>query len=61
MQMRFAPNDYMIEEFTPDRSDHAFDIAVLPRRVRRDRAVPNAQALYALFELIAEFAVIVSN
>src|SRR6476620_1080170 len=41
-QMRFAPNDDMIETLTPDRSDQPFGKAILPGRGWCGRLVPNA-------------------
>src|SRR5271169_354798 len=40
-QMRFAPDDDMIETLTPDRSDQPFGKAVLPGRGWRGRLVPD--------------------
>ena len=34
-QLRFVEQDQVIEAFAPDRSDEAFDVAVLARRARR--------------------------
>src|SRR5882724_2040164 len=41
-QMRFAPNDDMIETLTPDRPDQPFGKAILPGRGWCGRLVPDA-------------------
>src|SRR5271169_2397912 len=41
-QMRFAPDDDMIETLVTDRSDQPFGKAILPGRGRCDRLVPDA-------------------
>ena len=40
--MRFAQDDQMIHALAPDRSDQPFGKAILPRRRRRYRFVPDA-------------------
>jgi len=39
--MSLAPDDEMIYALAPDRSDQPFGKAILPRRGRCDRLVPN--------------------
>src|SRR5215203_2079487 len=41
-QMRLAQDDQMIHTLTPDRSDQPFGKAILPRRDRGRRLVPDA-------------------
>ena len=40
--MRLTQDDEMVHTLAPDRSDKPFGKAILPRRRRRDRLVPNA-------------------
>jgi hypothetical protein len=40
--MRLAQDDEMVHTLAPDRSDQPFDKAILPRRGRRSRLVPDA-------------------
>src|SRR5664280_3501546 len=41
-QMRLTQDDKMIHTLAPDRSDQPFGKAILPRRGRCDRLVPDA-------------------
>ena len=43
-QMHLAQDNDVVHTFTPDRSDHPFDKAILPRRGWCGRLVPDAHA-----------------
>src|ERR1017187_3560266 len=60
-QMRFAKNDQMIKAFAADRADHAFDITVLPRRVRGDGMITNPHVDDTSSEDFAKCLVIVTD
>ena len=41
-QVCFAQDHDLVQAFSPDRADEAFDVSVLPRRSRRRWSVPDA-------------------
>jgi hypothetical protein len=45
--MRFAQDDEMIHTLAPDRSDQPFGKAILPRRGRCSRLVPDAHGTHS--------------
>ena len=48
--MRFTQDDEVIDTLTPDRPDQPFGKAILPRRGRRSRLVPNAHGAQSAFD-----------
>src|ERR1039457_5432688 len=47
-QMRLTQDDKMVHALAPDRSDQPFGKAILPRRGRRGRLVPDAHGAQSL-------------
>ena len=45
--MRLAQDDEMVHALAPDRSDQPFGKAILPRRGRRGRLVPDAHGAHS--------------
>ena len=45
--MPFAEDNHVIEAVPPDRTDQPLRVAILPRRPRRTRLVPDAHRLKA--------------
>ena len=60
-QLRFVEHDQVIEAFTPNRSDKALDVAVLPRRAWRGRAISDPHCANAAGVGWAEGPVAVAN
>lgn len=60
-QMSRVEDDEVIETFSTDRADQTFDMAVLPRRMGRDRAIANAHRTHAPPEDVTISAVIVAD
>ena len=56
-KLLFAGDDDVVEAFSPDRTDHLFDIAVLPRRSSGNRPVSNAHGTQSIFKGLAVDAV----
>ena len=56
-KLLFASDDDVVEAFSPDRTDHPFDIAVLPGRSSGDRPVSNAHGTQSISKGIAVDAV----
>src|ERR1700685_3044902 len=56
-----APNDDVVETFSPDGADHPLDITVLPWRSRCNRAIADAHRPKAACEYLAIGSVIISN
>jgi hypothetical protein len=46
-QMRLTQDDEMVHTLAPDRSDKPFGKAILPRRGRRGRLVPDAHGAHS--------------
>ncbi len=59
--MRFVEHYQLIEAFAPDRDDEALDLAVLPRRARRDRMIADPDCTNAMGVGWAEDTVAVAN
>ncbi len=49
----FAEDDYVVEAFTPNRSDDALDIRILPRRTRCDENRLDPESVDAAREVVA--------
>jgi hypothetical protein len=60
-QVLFVEHDQMIGTLASDRPDQAFNMAVLPRRVKRGRLVANAHRSHACFKRTAKCSVIVAD
>src|SRR6202051_3315491 len=60
-QLRFVEHHQLIEAFAPDRADEALDVAVLPRRARRDRMIADPHCTNAMGVGWAEDTVAVAN
>jgi len=56
-KLLFAGDDDVVETFSPDRTDHPFDIAVLPGRSSSDRSVSNAHGAQSISKGLAVDAV----
>ena len=46
-KMSFTEDNHMIEAVPPDRTDQPLRVAILPRRPRRTRSIPDAHCLKA--------------
>jgi len=46
-KMPFAEDNHVIEAVPPDRTDQPLRVAILPRRPRRTRSIPDAHCLKA--------------
>jgi hypothetical protein len=60
-QVRLPEHDHVVETFPSDRADQSLDVRVLPRRLGRDRLVPNAHGAQTLHEERAIRSVPVPN
>jgi hypothetical protein len=57
----FAQDDHVVETFSPDRANEAFDITVLPVRSRRDGMISDAHRPNTALKHLAERFIIVAN
>ena len=60
-QMPLAEHDDMVKTLPADRADQALRIAILPRRARRRRMIPNAERADAADEDMAVAAIAVPD
>ena len=60
-QLRFVEHDQVIKALTPNRSDEALDVAVLPRRAWRGRMIADAHRVNAMGVSWAEGSIAVAN
>ena len=61
MEVSLVENDAMIKELTSDRSDKAFCVRILPRRLRSGRHFLDAHVADALLEGVTVDAVAITN
>ena len=59
--MSLAKDDEVIEALASDRSDQPFSDAILPRRRRRNRFVPDAHGTNAALNDVAIDAIVISD
>jgi hypothetical protein len=57
VQRRFAEHNHVLQTLTPNRSDDAFHLSTLPRRVWSRENLLDAHGLHLLSEVIAEDAI----
>jgi hypothetical protein len=60
-QLRLVEHDQMIESFAPNRSDEPLDEAVLPRRARCGRVIPDPHCTNAAYISRTESAVAIAK
>src|SRR5215207_4974564 len=60
-QMRLAQDDDMVHTLAPDRSDQPFGKAILPRRGRRRRLVPDAHRAHPSYDAGAIGSIPIAN
>ena len=60
-KVRLVVHDDMVEALPPDRADHSFHVAVLPRRPRSNRSIADAHCAKPSPEDLAIGAVIIAD
>src|SRR5207237_3127537 len=60
-EVSFVQHDHVVEEFSPDGSDHTLSERVLPRGMRRGEDLGKTDGLHPLSKLSAEDAVAIAD
>ena len=60
-EVSFVQHDHVVEEFAPDRADHALSEWVLPRGARRGEDLGKTDGLHPSSKLSAEDAVAITD
>ena len=53
LEVRLAQHDHVIQTLSSNRTDHSFDVRILPRRSRRDQDLPDAHVVDPLPKVVA--------